>query len=364
VCGRVPISVLVLALAGAGCRGEPVGEAFADDGGAGAGGGTSDGGPSDGGSRHVDAFAWELVYEDALSEPGDILYDLWAAGPDAIHAVGTNRQIVSFDGQKWQGMVRTSGIHLRGIWGSSASDITAVGLQISKGTAALYRYDGQKWGADGPLPALMTPLMDVWGIGTERYMIGSAGHVFVDDPIGNPAQRFHTTFETDLCPTVVNPSPQLNAISGNQLGNVLIGADSSRLVTRDSNQWKVLCTPGLVVHYSAVESVPGTEQYYIGTNYLGLIHWQSRDSVLQIHEDRAIAAADQAFIRGIFTDATSRVIAVGDRGTILAYDGGPTGAVQLSPPSKDDLYAVWGHDQIVYVTGAGSRIWRGTAKPN
>jgi hypothetical protein len=351
--GQIAIATLLLCV---GCHGEPVGEAVHD-------GGGSDAASGDSGGPTVEAFVWELVYEDPLNEPGDVLYDLWAAGPDAIYAVGTNRQIVTFDGLAWQGMVRTAGIHLYGVWGSSATDVTAVGLQISKGTAALYRWDGQKWGADGPLPSLMTPLSDVWGTGTERYMTGIAGHVFVDDPIGQPAQRFHTTFETDLCPTGVDPSPRLNAVSVSPLGDVLIGANSSRLVMRQANQWKVLCTPGLAVHYSAVGSVPGSEHFYIGTNYLGLIHWESRDSVLQIHEDRSLSAADQAFIRGIWAESESRIIAVGDRGTILAYDGGPTGAVRLASPTSDDLYAVWGHDETVYVSGAGSRIWRGTTKP-
>lgn len=342
-------ALLLCALAVA-CEGSPVAEFNAPDGGSGSGGAAGSGGGS---------AAWQLVYEDPKADPDDALHVFAASGPSDIWVAGTDRQLLHFDGNTWDGLVKTPGAYLTGIWSGGPQEVVAVGLYTFDFSPAVFNYDGNLWTSGAPFPASVTALTDVWGIGTQRYFTGFDGHIFQDDPVNKPNDRYHTAVLTGGCPNIGDPPPHLLGIDGSGLDDILAVGGSALMAHRDATGWARFCGPDTQVGYTAVYSVPGTKKFYVGSNYLGLLLWTGRgDPLLQIHEDRSLPNADKVNVQSI-DGSVLGIVAVADTGKILYFDGTGAGVKELASPTSDDLYGVKLFDDgTVYVCGRGSRIWK------
>jgi len=64
---------------------------------------------------------WKVM--DSSAAQGTNLAAVWGSSPSDVFAVGANGVILHYDGQSWSSM--TSGItkRLSGVWGSSSSDV-------------------------------------------------------------------------------------------------------------------------------------------------------------------------------------------------------------------------------------------------
>ncbi len=74
-----------------------------------------------------------------------ILQGVWGSSSTDVFAVGYSGTILHYDGNTWS--VQASGIAvlLSGVWGSSATDVFAVGGVLS---ATILHYDGTDWSAE------------------------------------------------------------------------------------------------------------------------------------------------------------------------------------------------------------------------
>ena len=71
---------------------------------------------------------------------GNPLHGVWGSSGSDVFAVGDYGTIVHYDGMTWSPMSSGTYNHLRGVWGSSGSDVFAVG---DYGT--ILHYDGAAW---------------------------------------------------------------------------------------------------------------------------------------------------------------------------------------------------------------------------
>jgi hypothetical protein len=219
-------------------------------------------------------------------------------------------------------------------------------------------FDGDVWTSGAPYPATLPALTDVWGIDTQRYFTSLDGQIFQDDPVVHPTDRYHLAVVTGGCPNGNPVSPDLHAIDGNTLDNILAAGDEGVLAHKDADGWIRLCGPDQTVHYVTVFHQPNTAQFFVGSNYLGLLWFIDRNQPLaQVYQNLAIPDADQAYIQRIGGDA-SRIIAVGDLGTILFFNL-TADPVPLPSPTSDTLFgvALAGLDTL-YVCGRANRVWR------
>jgi hypothetical protein len=138
---------------------------------------------------------WSRVDSGVL----DRLFDVWGSSPNDIWAAGTFGVIVHYDGTAWsevslaaQGIFLTGAWH--GIWGSASDRVFFVGVG-----GQVVRWDGALFTEVPGAPA--TPLLDVFGVGPEVFMVGldgylvhlSAGNFFYyvwGDPPGRPQYRW------------------------------------------------------------------------------------------------------------------------------------------------------------------------------
>jgi hypothetical protein len=133
---------------------------------------------------HYDGTAWSShpITRD-LPYPTVTFYGVWDSGSLGAWAVGEGGAITSFDGSVWNWEIGPSnsglaaGPTLRGIWGSSTSDIWAVGsVPTDGGTTAFLRHkNGTSW-ADRSSEIPGTALFGIWGSGsTDVWACGEGG---------------------------------------------------------------------------------------------------------------------------------------------------------------------------------------------
>jgi hypothetical protein len=342
------LGALVVSIALAACEGDPVGE-VATDGGADA---------STVNEAGVDSGPnpWTLIYEDPAAGANDALHDIQLLSENDLWVVGKNQQILHYANGSWDPFSQLPGVNLYGVWGEAPNALTAVGFAPDLAPIVL-NYDGVGWISGQPFPPGLPPLTDVWGSGTQRYFTATEGRIYQDDPVGHPNDRYHLAVVTGDCPAGGEPSPTLHAIDGRTFDNILAVGDEGLLAHKDDDGWIRLCGPDQKIHYVSVFQRPGTQHFFVGSNYLGLLWFTSRDAPLaQVYQNLAIEKPEEAYIQRIAGDAT-RIIGVGDRGVVLYYD------FQADPrivpgPNLDSLYGVALSGDTVYVCGRANRVWR------
>lgn len=118
---------------------------------------------------------------DVVPGAGAIL-GIWGTALSNVFAVGANGRIVRHDGTSWQQMPSTTTRNLARVWGSSASDVWAVGDSV------LLHFNGTAWSnvpMTGPLASLQTQVnptgtfqIGLWGSASnDVYLGGLAGRI-------------------------------------------------------------------------------------------------------------------------------------------------------------------------------------------
>jgi hypothetical protein len=100
-----------------------------------------------------------------------VLYGLWGDAKNDLYMVGSQGNILHYDGEDWEssGLFTTSDI--RGVWGTSGDNVYVVG-----DGGSIQHYDGKKWS----FMSSNTPnqLYGVWGTSEhDIFAVGSYGTI-------------------------------------------------------------------------------------------------------------------------------------------------------------------------------------------
>ena len=110
-----------------------------------------------------------VVWSAMQSGTGMALLSVWGSSGSDVFAVGDGGTILHYDGSGWSPQVSGTTLNLDGVWGSSGSDVFAVG---PGGT--ILHYDGTVWRAQAGVPDVC--LGDVWGTaGGDVFAFGPGG---------------------------------------------------------------------------------------------------------------------------------------------------------------------------------------------
>lgn len=123
---------------------------------------------------HFDGTSW-TTFSPAVD---DLLFEgVWASAPNdvfAVGGVGDRGAVYHYDGNSWTPMtVPPIGV-LTDVWGTSSSDVYAVGY------GTILHYDGQQW---SEVQALAERLWGVWGsTATDIFAVGAGGTILHSIP--------------------------------------------------------------------------------------------------------------------------------------------------------------------------------------
>src|SRR5207237_7668252 len=97
-----------------------------------------------------------LVWSSVSSGTTQNLYSVWGTSASDVWAVGSNGTILHYNGTTWSSVASGTTNTLVGIWGSSATDVWAVG-----GSFTILHYNGISW-SGGSSGISSTSLTSVW----------------------------------------------------------------------------------------------------------------------------------------------------------------------------------------------------------
>ena len=97
---------------------------------------------------------------------GPSLESVWGSSATDVFAVGDIGTILHYDGDTWSGQASGSTNWLYGVWGSSATDVFAVGVD-----GTILHYDGDTWSVQASGTGV--GLLGVWGSSaTDVFAVG------------------------------------------------------------------------------------------------------------------------------------------------------------------------------------------------
>jgi hypothetical protein len=147
---------------------------------------------------HYDGTAWtpmQIGPGTCLTGGGGLgcnveLSDVWGSSPTDVYAVGNvhvfdapegdRAVILHYNGQEWSEVLSEPNLQFRSIWGSSANDVYVTGNTLvpggsasEEGVGAIWHFDGSSWSAGiSPTTSLLGA---IWGSSaTDIYLLGGA----------------------------------------------------------------------------------------------------------------------------------------------------------------------------------------------
>lgn len=339
---------------------------------------------------HFDGKNWsaEQVVRPAPDEPRPNLLGLWGASAADLWAVGEGGAIYHHGQDGWKEVDSPTGEPLRGVWGSSPTDVHVVGGNDfgQNDTIAWYRFDGSTWtsvlqgGSNEPGEALHA----VWGTGPSEVWA-----------VGNEPQAYQYD-GTAITPHEVGIE-KMRAIVGRSSSDIWVAAATISIGLRhfDGSAWapaepRIAETSyfyGLTLSLDdrlyavghAGVGKGGLAAQFINDAWAMLTAppadplraaWSFSDGrLLTAGDDGALfehgglgwsspGSVTRAAIHDIFRapDGTT-MRAVGDGGVILRRTTGGSWEVEESSLTNQPLYALWGASESdLYAVGANNTL--------
>ena len=229
---------------------------------------------------HYDGSAWSLETSNTQNN----LYGVWGSSSTDVFAVGANATIVHFDGTEWSPMnTGTTGVFtdLYGVWGSSSTNVYAVGA-----LGVIVHYDGNTWSSLSSGDDTRYDLHGVWG--------SSATNIFVVGNNGTILNYHPQSPDTTAVTSTLNPSNLGDSVTftatvtvtppgrGTPTGTVTFFDGTT---TSDS---VALPSSGPAVYVTSVLTVGS---HSITANYSGDANFQGSTSPVLLQQVKGVPAA-------------------------------------------------------------------------
>jgi hypothetical protein len=287
----------------------------------------------------MSATAFSADWTPMTSGTSAGLQGVWGSSGTDVFAVGGNGTILHYDGSTWSPMANNSSAWLGTVWGTSGTDVFAVG---DWGT--ILHYDGTGWSS--MVSSTSNHLRGIWGSSpSDIYAVGYNGIILHYDG---------TSWSAMSSGTNIN----LSGIWGNSANDIfIVGTDSSGtndiILHYDGGSWSPVrsgsTANGLkgifgfsesnvfaVGFYNAILNYDGSKWSYM-TIDTPVAPWRiwgaSKNSVFAVGKDNytilyydgsrwsAMSSGLVPFLYGVWGSSETDVFAVGDSGTILHFDG-------------------------------------------
>jgi len=329
----------------------------------------TDAGPVADATDVVEPAAPEPVsYEVVREVPnGASILAIYCPDEATAFAVGTSGLHLHYRSGRWE-RVEAGPVDrdYRGLWGTSATDLYAVGSIRNTPDGIIQHFDGVRWTDDAVVPHA---LHGIWGASGEILAVGERGAIYRRS--AGPWPLVPTT-NLPANPNVpaTPDGPVLRAIAGNGLPAFAIAADANRVFRSGTAGGFTAIDPfddPSLIFRAAFARPGGPTDIYLGASYYGIWWLAARSEVpadldagrfgdlYRIYEDRSLPGAPALSFHGIWGDGV-RTIFVGDRGRVVEVDRQAKVVAKRSPSNKTlravcgtSLANVWivGDDELV-----------------
>ncbi|MDM8522052.1 Calx-beta domain-containing protein [Desulfococcaceae bacterium HSG8] len=295
------------------------------------------------GQTHEASLSWM----PADSRSSGFFNNIWGTSGSDVFAVGGGYDydalqyygmILYYDGANWKEVHHETFQYIEDIWGTSESDVFAAGGVYGDNTlqyqGVILHYDGADWslmntGATGWL-------YGIWGrSGSDVFAVGDAGTILHYDGTG----WYKINSGTDR---------NLRGVWGSSGSDVFVTGDSGIILHYNGKEWSEMPVE-TDKHLTRVWGISGSDVFVVG------------DAGTILHYDGAewheMSSSTDADLKGIWGNSGSDIYAAGDAGTILRYNG--TGWQKMNSGTDQRIRGIWsspGPD--VFATGDFGTILR------
>jgi hypothetical protein len=271
--------------------------------------------------------SWTAIYESS----GRRIHDIWASSNGDLH-LGTSKGLVHFDGSNWTWLPDTDDFYVAEFWGSSPTDIYAVG---SPGRIA--HYDGFEWTVIQESQNYY--FFDVWGSGTR------------DVYASTPSEMIHFDGVEWRWITLPDGIHSIDDIWGTSENNVYLVYGEGGIAHYGGMEWEVMSS-STGIELNSIWGPSANDIYAVG-EYGKIVHFDGAEWISQ----SGGLLEYPSFIWGI-DDAH---IYIGNTEAIFHFDGaafnelpnvgGGLEANDLWGTRPDDLTSVGKHGKVFHFDG-------------
>ena len=279
---------------------------------------------------------WSLM----TSPTSERLMQPWGTSGSDVFAVGYNGTIIHYDGTDWTTMTSPTSERLFGVWGTSGSDVFAVGYN-----GTIIHYDGTDWST------MTSPtsenLFSVWGtFSSDVFAVGCNGTIIhydgtdwttMSSPTTNRIHEVWGTSGSDVFAvaidgiiihydgtdwsTMTSPTTQnIYGVWGTSGSDVFAAAQAGTILHYNGTDWSIMNTPTSVNNLWGVWGSSGSDVFVVG--YHGyILHYNGTDWSI-------MTSPTSEYFYGDWGSSGSDVFAVGNNGTIVHY--GPAAIFDIS----------------------------------
>jgi hypothetical protein len=247
---------------------------------------------------------------------------VWADRPDNAWAVGSDRTILRWDGERWVTTDAAAEESLSGIWGSPSGEVWAVGsTRLSVPIAR--RWDGSEWsdtyarGASSLLAIWGTSDSDIWAVGSPTKVL-----------------RWRGTAWDEVSLPILVKNPAFYGVWGTTSDDVWIVGDQGTIIHWNGVSWSPPASlPRIDDNWKwdtkIIQDIRGvdTESVWVVTagGYGHVLKWKEGNWVVAYDGVQRSTGS----LYGIWPVSTSMIWAVGDQ-RVLNWDGNTWAPIQVS----------------------------------
>lgn len=284
------------------------------------------------GSVHCEGVAqygWEAVYSNSYHG----WFDIWGSSASDIWAVGYD--LIHFNGTDWTVTTNPSDKTLYGIWGAGPDDVYAVGRDYFTDDGVMLHYNGTSWSI--VMDDVSDPgFIGIWG--------SSWNHIYAVGLGGNAYRYNGSSWSQFWLGGVVS-----HAVWGTGPNSVFVVGDTGRIQFWNGSSWSTMATP---VSY-ALLGIWGSSASNVFVTSFSTSILRYNGSTWTETENNGTGSR----MEDVWGTSATNVYCVGYGGRIMRYDG--SSWTDMVSPTAQNLMGIWGTSATnIYAVGDGGVILR------
>jgi predicted small secreted protein len=230
------------------------------------------------------------------------LAGIWGSSSSNVFAVGAGGTILHYDGKVWSVMSSGTSNDLNSVWCNSGSDVFAAG-----NFGVIMHYDGKGWSTVFFTGPMFSPqLYSVWGSSGKDVFAVGIGDVSL---LGSSILHYDGTNWSSMSGKTGSVAGPLQGVWGSSSSSIFVVGVGGTILHYDGKAWSVVAS-GIQADLTGVWGSSSSDVFAVGGGII--LHYNGKSW-------SSISSSISNGLDSVWGSSGRDVFAVGDLGTILHY---------------------------------------------